>query len=241
MKNQYFGDTRDLFKYDLILEILTKIDSLNHFTFVPMLTPNDSTRDGTRTKYSERNAGIRRSELVSFLQECIKEGRRNIKELERFFRESKIAKGLSITIYKGDEYFSHQKREEYFAGIDDSLLTSSLIEVDQDTGLEVKSMRGKEEKYLKYEEVKFLYERMSEDSILMIWQFIPRVKRDLYFRKISKKLEKTVGSPPLFVSDNQVVFFFLTKSEALQHSLKDVLSAYSKSYELLTGFSPSAW
>ena len=40
MKNQYFGDNRDLFKYDLFLKIIQKTDSVNRFTFIPMLTPD---------------------------------------------------------------------------------------------------------------------------------------------------------------------------------------------------------
>lgn len=50
MKNQYFGDTRDLFKYDLILELLLENDFLERFTFIPMLTEDTENLHGRRTK-----------------------------------------------------------------------------------------------------------------------------------------------------------------------------------------------
>ena len=37
MKHQYFADRRDLFKYDLLLDILAAVPSLERLTFVPML------------------------------------------------------------------------------------------------------------------------------------------------------------------------------------------------------------
>ncbi len=42
MKHQYFGDHRDLFMFDLVLEILSKT-GLRQLTYIPMLTrDNDS-------------------------------------------------------------------------------------------------------------------------------------------------------------------------------------------------------
>jgi hypothetical protein len=233
MKNQYFGDVSDLFKWDLVLEILTKIPSLNHFTYIPMLTPNDHTRNGMKIRYEKRNPGIRRKELVEFLRSRVKEGRRDIIELKRFFRESKLTKELDITIYKENEFFSHEKREEYFAGIRKELLSNSLIEVDQDIGLEVKSMKGREEKYIKYQEVKLLFNRMDERSVLLIWQYIPRVKRKPYFLEISRRLERVTGSAPLYISDGRVVFFVLIKNKELRSLVKNVLQDYAKVYNLI--------
>jgi len=51
VKNQYFGDTRDLFKYDLALHIIEGIWSIRALTFVPMLTPDDGSRQGSRTDH----------------------------------------------------------------------------------------------------------------------------------------------------------------------------------------------
>lgn len=118
MKNQYFGDTRDLFKYDLVLEILLKNSFTDTFTFIPMLTKNEPSRYGARTDYSKATAGFRRRELKNFLEECVEEGRRNIEELERFFKQTRLTRRLSLRIYKKNEYFSHESRERYFSEIE---------------------------------------------------------------------------------------------------------------------------
>lgn len=236
MKNQYFGDVRDLFKYDLVLEILLKNKFTNTFTFIPMLTKNEPGRNGARTDYSKATAGIRRKELKEFLEKCVKEGRRNLKEFERYFKQSKLSKRLSLGIYKTNEYFCHETRERYFGGIEDHLLSGSVILVDPDIGLEVKSMKGREEKYVKYSEVKLLYNRMDENSVLAIFQFIPRVQRERYFSQICRKLKTIVKNLPVcYISDNQIVFFILTKNVKIQSLVMDIINRYGKSYNLITG------
>lgn len=52
MKNQYFGDTRDLLKYDLALELLLRCN-LSRLTFIPMLTRDEPNTHGSRTDYGK--------------------------------------------------------------------------------------------------------------------------------------------------------------------------------------------
>ena len=236
MKNQYFGDTRDLFKYDLILEILLK-SNLKHFTFIPMLTKNEPNNYGGRINYNKARAGTSRMMLKNFLEKCVRENRRNIKELEKFFRNNKLPKKIRLTIYKKNSYFSNKTRKEYFSEINGKLLTRSVILVDPDIGLEVENIRGREEKYIKYEEVKLLYDYMDKHSTLLIFQFIPRVKRKEYFSKVSKRLKQKVTreSPVYYISDNQIVFFVLTKNPKLLNSLKNIIGKYANFYGLTMG------
>jgi hypothetical protein len=181
MKNQYFGDTRDLFKYDLILELITKNEFLRRFTFVPMLTENQRNLHGRRTTYDLARAGTRRKELNCFLAKCVMEDRRNITELEGFFKSFKSSRTTEFVIYRKNEYFSHETRTKYFKGIKSQLLARSAILVDPDIGLEVKSMTGREENYITYGEVELLFNRMDKNSVLIVFQFIPRVERKAIF------------------------------------------------------------
>jgi hypothetical protein len=237
MKNEYFADIRDLFKYDLILELLLANKSVNNFTFIPMLTKSESNSYGGKINYSQAKAGVQRVELKRFLERCLKEGKRNISELNNFFKECPLTKTLSLTIYKQNEYFSHITREEYFKKIERKLLTRSVILVDPDIGLEVKSMKGREEKYITYREVKLLYDRMDNISVLVIFQFIPRVKRDGYFFKICRKLkEKVTKTQPIYyISDNQIVFFILTKGIRSRRTAAETLNKYASRYNLIFG------
>ena len=72
---------------------------------------------------------------------------------------------------------------------------------------------------------------MDKSSALMIFQFIPREKRNTYFPRISEKLKEKVGDLPIYISDNQIAFFFLTKDTSLKELLCKVITKYGKTYE----------
>ncbi len=241
MKNQYFGDTRDLFKYDLCLELLLKT-SIRKFLFIPMLTPNDGKTHGSHTNYKRARAGLLRKDLVEFLKKCVVENKRDISMLEIFFKKFNkenlvnFEDGIRLYIYKKNEYFLHKNRREYFQEIPAELLKQSLILVDPDNGLEVKS-RTNLEKYLLYSELKALYEKMDKHSMLVIFQFIPRVNRSKYFEEILRKIKDTLDNDAkvLFISDNQIVFFVILKDKDLYTRVRFILKNYAKTYKLLFG------
>ena len=236
MKNQYFGDTRDLFKYDLVLELLLET-ALRRFTFIPMLTRVEKTSDGGKTDYGHDRAGTQRRFLTRFLQDCLRDGRRDIRELERLFRDTQELAGFELSIHGEATYFTHEDRELYFSSIGKELLTRSIILVDPDMGLEVKSMKGQKDKYVKYEEIRGLFRRMDDQSILVVFQFIPRVERSEFFSRICRRIgrEAAADSPVQFVSDNQVVFFILTKHDAVHQPVEDAIASYAGHYGLNAG------
>jgi len=221
MKNQYFGDNKDLFTYDLILQIM-RSGLVEHFTFIPMLTSNDGTGHGARCRRDKAKAGIKNRELVAFLDECVNGGRRDISQLEGFFGKH----GIEMKIY--DRGFSHQERQDYFGQIGGRLLSDSLIFVDPDIGLEVKKSG---EGHILYSEVKDLYQRMDDSSILMVYQYIPRQPRQEYLNNRCEELkEKVAGDYPICIDDNEIAFFFLTKDKSLEHSLLHVIEDYAECY-----------
>jgi hypothetical protein len=223
VKNQYFGDNKDLFTYDLVMEIM-RAGLVASFTFIPMLTAPDATRHGDKANRRRARAGHKNRELMSFLDGCVAEGRRNIKELNGFFKKQ----GIQMTTYGGDAYFSQRGRQLYFLGIGDGLLANSLILVDPDNGLEVSQPS---EKHLLYAEAKDLYERMADSSILMLYQYLPRVPHQEYLEMRMHALNEYVsGNYPVCVDDDEIAFFFLTKNEALEHSLTHLIADYTERY-----------
>ncbi|HJH25904.1 MAG TPA: hypothetical protein C5S37_03820 [Methanophagales archaeon] len=229
MKNQYFGDIRDLFKYDLIQEILDEINSLEkRFTFIPLLTKNDSkTRDGNKRDFDKAKAGTKNKELIEFLKPYneIDPKLRDFTEIGKYFKP----KGFKICIYKGqgNDYFNNRIRGDYFKNIPEGFLHKSLVFVDPDNGLEIKKSRAK---HLLYSEVKYLYDRMDEDSILMIFQYFPREKHPKYLRKRSNKLKELTEDLPIYISDNEIMFFLLTKNDELKSQLKKIVNRYLRDY-----------
>jgi hypothetical protein len=176
MKNQYFGDVRDLFKYDLIQRIFKEIRFLQRFTFIPMLTKNDpergdgNMRDFDRAKKNGRQ-GTKNNMLMDFLEKYkeMDKDKRDFTEIENYFK----SEGIGTVIYKGHKYFKHGTRYEYFKSIPEEFLHKSLVFVDPDKGLQIKKSK---KEHLLYQEVKDLYDRMDEDSILMIYQHFPQAR-----------------------------------------------------------------
>ena len=224
MKNQYFGDNKDLFTYDLALQVM-RAGLVKRFTLIPMLTPDDGTGHGARADREKARAGTDNRELAAFLDGCRQEGRRDISRLAEFF----AGQGIEMTIYgSGDGYFSHRRRQEYFEGIGGELLAGSLVLVEPDTGLEVK--RSGEQQLL-YAEVSDLYWRMDNRSILMLCQCLPRRPRQEYLNRRCEELKQKVsGDYPVCIDDGEIAFFFLTKDESLEHSLTHLIADYAESY-----------
>lgn len=224
MKNQYFGDNKDLFKYDLAYWI-QRAGLVSHFTFIPMLTAPDDSSHGGKTDREKASVGTQNRELVDFLDKCVRENKRDIRQLERFFSERK----QRMTIYSGkDKYFTHPKRQEYFSGIRVELLLDSLICIDPDNGLEVTRSR---ERHLLFSEAKNLFMRMAPSSILMIFQHFPRQDHHEYLHRRAEELaEKVGGEIPLSIDDNEAIFFFLTKDEELEEDLAHLLEHYTEEY-----------
>ncbi len=228
MKNQYFGDNRDLFKYDLILRVVAETDSINHFTFILMLTGNDDTGHGEDRDRKRASAGRGNKPLVKFLNKFEEKSKRDIKHLESFFGK----RNIRMKIYYGkDKYFSHQQRQDYFKQIVDELPSKSLILVDPDNGLEPEGKTKKE--HVKYCEIKTIYKHMGKSSILMIFQDIARKSPNSYITQTFKKFNNDLGAnQPIYIHDGKTLFFFLTKGKSIEESLAKTITDYAKSYNL---------
>jgi hypothetical protein len=224
MRNEFFGDNRDLFKYDLIKEVILGIQTINNFTFIPMLT-KDIGKHGNQIDRNKAKAGFKNMELTTYLDNCIDNDRRNIIEISGYYKKNNIR----INIYKESIYFENRTRQEYFRDIPVDLLIKSLVFVDPDNGLEIKKS---DKKHILYKEIADIFNRM-ENSILMIFQFIPREKHKEYIERRSNELNQITGYMPIFISDDVIIFFFLTKNDELKEKSTGILKKYKNNYENL--------
>ncbi len=227
MKNKYFGDKRDLFKYDLILKIIQGVDLIHRFLFIPMLTSDDDSSDGNKTDYTNARAGVQNKELIAYLRSCLNENRRNIEQIEPYFK----LKGIKAYIYRA--LFINENRKNYFESLKlkRKFFSNSLIFVDPDNGLEILCSR---EKHFLYREAKDIYNYMDENSILMIYQHFPRNeghKKNLCRR--TNELENLTGDLPIYISDNEIVFFLLAKNDEIKNQLDKTINEYSRDYPAL--------
>jgi len=82
--------------------------------------------------------------------------------------------------------------------------------------------------------VKRIFDRMDHQSVLMIYQHLPRVIRDGYINKRCRELAILTHSRPATITDNEIVFFILTKNPQHKTRLCAVLGEYADRYNNLT-------
>jgi hypothetical protein len=224
MNAKYFGDTKDLFKYDLITSLIKGFKGrIDRVVIVPMLTKYNPDFKG--------NPGCRNTDLIA----CFRRLRRTEEvdhyydELKSYIKELKTdinKKKVRIRIEKS-EIFSKQKRDEYFQSVYENFPTAALIFIDPDTGIKEKNFT---EKHLAFSELKKFYEQLDNESILMVYQhYQPRKPPapDEPKRKFNDVLTLT-GATPIIIADNTVMFLFLTKNQELYDTLTGILRNYAR-------------
>lgn len=235
MKHQYFGDRRDLFKYDLLLDVLAAGPGLERLTFVPMLTPDDETREGQRISLSP---GGRRPALAAFLSQCRREKRRDLRALREFLRDNRIA----YAPYRDDEFFDPTRRDEYFAAIPASSLAKALVFFDPDVGLEPANprqmRRGGPAKYLRYGEVAEVVRRAEPFCAVVVYQHLQRDKRRIGGDILEKGLELArtleLGSVG-YVTDDDVVFYGIGTHPSVHEAVLNEFERHGVKHRLAAG------
>ncbi len=228
MKNQYYGDNRDLFKYDLITKIMEQASFLHQFTFIPMLTPNDNRSDGNQRDLSKARAGFRNDALVKFLGPIhpLKKEDRDFTEIKSYFEEKDIK--TTIYVYREGVFFSNKNRGDYFRDIPSDSLRDAFVFFDPDNGLEIKNNT---EKHLRYNELGELYARApGSDSMFMVIQFFPRVGREEYIKRRLSDLASISGEVS-YITDGHIVLFFLARNKKTNGALKKILKGYISDYD----------
>lgn len=222
MKNQYFGDQRDYFKWSLMDAMLEGVSGIVHFTNIPMLTP-DGGDEGRLTEYSAIEGHER---LYEFLQRCLEQNRRTIECLRDYWPADRYY------AYRETDYFCHATRVEYFDDIPSEKLRNALVFLDADIGFEVDSMtKGEGDKYIRYSEVRSLLQRMPPPSILAVYQHIGRVKRSKYYAERCGKLKERVEKRPIIVTNNQICFLFFSNSPDTMQEIEGVARECSQSVQ----------
>jgi hypothetical protein len=230
----FFGDARDLFKFDLVRHIMKAFPDLLSFTFVPMLTEEESPsgKKKSATKdlglaQKKGRAGSKNRELMEDLGRLqeIDDDLEYFNGVRSYFKKENVV----VDVLHRDT-FSHEHRVNYFEKVFSDFPKSSLIFLDPDTGLEVKNPT---QRHLLYDEVKEIFDRMDHQSVLMIYQHLPRITRAGYIRKRLTELASVTNSRPETITDNEIVFFIMTKNPQLKTRLCAVLGEYADKYNTL--------
>ena len=119
-------------------------------------------------------------------------------------------------------------RNDDFDQIPPNSLQSAVILVDPDNGLEVKSSRhGNLHKYIRYSEAKGLFSRMNRDSLLVLYQHLPRVRRERYLADLHNRTQKELGCPtPVSIADSQIALVIVARDAIRRRRIEPAASEY---------------
>ncbi len=151
MNRGYLGDVRDLFKFDLIKEIIRGFEKIDRFTYIPMLTNDDDKHGNIRNFEGKLGNKNRDLKYVLHKYQKIEKNNRSFNPIKEYFQKL----GKEIRFYNETEIFKDDTRVQYFKNIPPDLMFKSLIFVDPDIGLQSKSPN---EKHILYWEVGYLYD-----------------------------------------------------------------------------------
>jgi len=234
MDGRYFGDTRDLFTFDLVRHIMKSLPELAGFTFVPMLTGTETAGHGKKDAQKDLDKAYRFGKAGSQNSEL----REHLMRLQEIANEPEYFRGIGTYFDKemilidisGRQRFTNPDRDTYFQSVLHDFPKNSLIFLDPETGLEEEHP---DEKHLLLSEVKKVCDHLDSGSILMIYQHIPRAKHEEYVRRRCTQLEESTGSWPAVITDNEIAFFLFAKNQKLMVHLKNALECYADTYPAL--------
>jgi hypothetical protein len=223
VKNQHFGENRDLLKFDLVDQIL-KSGLVGQFVYVPMLTVDEPGKEAENICRHESTGGAGNVALMNFLDFCVVNDRRQVKQLETYFKEA----GFQASVYAPEKVLTTENRKAYFEGIAPVYLENSLILIDPDMGLEDDDNNPAN---LMYSEIRDMYNLMEDDSILMFTQRFPYDMYEEYLGMRTSEIKSQIPlSQPVSIDDLDSIIFFLARNQSTLSRLIQVLTDYTKKY-----------
>jgi hypothetical protein len=240
VKNQFFADKHDYFKYDLWLEVAEKLEGIKSLTLIPMLTPGDSTKKGRKVSYAE---GKRRKRLYGFLQFCLAPQRRSITRLREFLCDERF----EYHAYRDedDKGFQDGSWDAYFSAVPREWLCDAAILIDPDIGLEPKRP-SQEPEHVTYKDIENVVGRCSGNSVVLVIQFLPKIAhlREKQLNEKSRKLQEQTSSlqpdrgPVSWIAEKtnhelgELAFFAIGVGSETSKRLDKVLRKYAKTHGL---------
>jgi hypothetical protein len=214
MKDQYFGDINDYWKYGL-LRVLANQSSFRTGVCW-MLTPDDETRDGERRRYFDRPNEYERFDAPLFNKLCdweLANGRRSV----GLFAQARLLKHACYWDRRVPRLVS--QREQWLEEMCDRFAGTDLVFFDPDNGLEVKStpwQRTASPKHLYWRELERVFQRGHS---LLVFQHFGRVRRDEFVAHLKRELKRRTGCPSALALHTSHVVFLLASQKGHQTRL----------------------
>ncbi len=210
MKNQYFGDIYDYVKYGLLRRLSNYGESSTALCW--MMTSNDGREDGDRTGYLEEYEGWRGFDPGVFdcLTSAVDRGERNTRIIER--------SGLlpNTRFYPHILTDNPDTRKAFMDGFLKRSQGKRLICFDPDNGLEVKGVKSGTKDSSKYLYLSEVTRSFKEGHSLLIFQYMPRERREPFIAKTASRLSEKTGSSLVYsfhVCKAWATFFLVSQND----------------------------
>jgi hypothetical protein len=206
MKNQYFGDKRDYFKYSLLEALAGAVPGIEQLTCIWMLTPAVPNNDGRKAFVLQPD----HARLAAFFRACQARGIADVTEMRAYFRQQ----AFRFFSYgeNPDRYFNSANRLTYFSGVPDEALHRSLVFFDPDNGLEPAGKATSA--HLRYRELADVFQRMDAASIAVIYQHLPRIEGSMFWPSVAARLRQRLATPVAYIAESDVAFFVVPRDRS---------------------------
>lgn len=248
MNNKFFGNSLDLFKYD-VLTFLTKSEKSELF-YVAMLTKPESKK--LDPKYKLFELGFKNEILFKFINEINNiDSNIEVKDLTNYFNsvnvEHKIILNKSfgsdnIISFEKIDYFENENRVDYFANaisIYKEQIAKVILFLDADVGIDLgvkRRVRSMKNMYLNTDEVHKINSNIKEKDFLCFFQHLGNPRFRIEERLIMLKQE--YGEYVLLFAYERIsaslVFIFKNEFEYLK--IKKQLTEYMNLYKEIKHF-----
>lgn len=201
LRYQFFLDARDYVKYALLEDLMEHL-RLGQLTLIWMLTPDVGNTHGSRRPKLDSERPV----LNAFFE---RRPRPELRDVKAHFE----GLGYPCTSY-GDrptDYLTRSNRQTYFKSIDDALLKDALVFLDPDNGVEPRG--GASPLHVKLDELSALWNRMNDQSVLVIYQHKPRVTGDVFWPEVASRTGEALENEVLVLPFKDVGFLVAARRD----------------------------
>lgn len=214
MKNQYFGDRRDYFKYDVLEQLATDVNDLQQLTCLWMLTPPDGTGQGHVPFVPDPEL----PQLTAFFRAKLRWSeptQPRVGDMAVYFE----GRPFRFFSYRDDrDDFGPATRSEYFDSVPDEALQRAVVFFDPDNGMEPGRAT---EKHLRFEELGGVLARMDRNSVAVVFQYSRRVGD--FWTVMARQLVDRLHRRLAYIADPTLAFYVLASSEHRRDEAREVL------------------
>jgi hypothetical protein len=216
MKNQYFGDKRDYFEYDVLERLATEPPGIQRLTCLWMLTPPDETGQG-QVPFGPDPELPRLTEFFRIRLDSGAPERRRVSEMSQYFGSQPFD---FLSFQENREDFGPATRREYFESVPLEALRRAVVFFDPDVGMEPGRAT---EKHLRFAELGDVLARIDATSVAVVFQFARRVPD--FWNSLATELVEQLDRPLAYITEPFLGFYVLSASSDRREAVVGVLQA----------------